>query len=245
MRPKPAQIVIGILAGALLAGGGYALASSRITVIRGCVNKKTHVLTVGVRCRKGTTALSWNRQGPRGANGSRGARGATGATGTGATVTVGSVSTGAAGSQASVTNAGTSSNAVLNFTIPQGQTGSSGTNTGPTAYGQVWMGSSAAQIAPNSSHNLTGVGSTGVGGAVVDVQGCSSNGLAEPTITVTADKDSHDTLAGANNTANVADAYVSGWSTEPDTSILVVDVETTNPVGGAAVDSDFSIAVIC
>lgn len=244
MRLRPAQIVIGIIAGMLLAGGGYAIASSRTTVIRGCVNDRTHVLTVGVRCRRGTTALIWNRQGPRGAKGSRGAKGPTGAAGAGATVSVGSVSTGAAGSQASVTNTGTGSNAVLNFTIPQGQTGSSGTNTGPTAYGQVWMGSSTAQIAPNSSHNLTGAGSTGVGGAVVDVQGCSSAGLAEPTINVTADKDSHDTLAGANNTANVADAYVSSWTAEPG-SILSAVVQTTNPVSGAAVDSDFSITVIC
>jgi hypothetical protein len=245
MRLKPGQIAAGIALGAVLAGGGYAIAATRTSVIHGCINKKTHALTVVARCPKGSTVLTWNRQGRVGA---RGPRGASGSPGTAATVSVGTVTTGGAGSQASVTNVGTASNVKLNFTIPQGQPGSNGSNgtsSGPTAYGQVWMGSSAAELAPNTSHNLVGAGSAGVGGAVVDVQGCSSAGLAEPVIEVTADKDSHDTLAGANNTANVADAYVSGWSTEPDTSILVVDVDTTNPVNGAAVDSDFSITVTC
>ena len=46
--------------------------------------------------------------------------GANGANGTSATVTVGSVTTGAAGTQASVTNSGTASAAVLDFVIPRG-----------------------------------------------------------------------------------------------------------------------------
>jgi hypothetical protein len=242
MKLIPAQIVAGVVMGAVFAGGGYALAASRSTVIHGCVNKRTHALTVTARCAKGTTALTWNRKGPAGA---RGAKGAAGVAGAAATVSVGSVTTGAAGSQASVTNGGSASNAQLNFTIPQGEPGSNGTSTGPVAYGQIWMGSSAAELAPNTSRNIVGEGSAGVGGAVVDVQGCSTGGLADPVINVTADKDYHDTLPGANNTANVADAYVSSWSTEPGTSILSVVVNTTNPVNGEAVDSDFSITVIC
>jgi hypothetical protein len=43
-----------------------------------------------------------------------------------ATIIVGSTTTGAAGSSASVTNSGTSSNVVLNFTIPKGDSGSQG-----------------------------------------------------------------------------------------------------------------------
>ena len=43
--------------------------------------------------------------------------------GTAATVTIGTTTTGAPGSQAVVTNSGTSSAAVLNFTIPKGDTG--------------------------------------------------------------------------------------------------------------------------
>jgi hypothetical protein len=59
-----------------------------------------------------------------------GSVGATGPAGTAATVSVGTVTTAAAGTQASVTNSGTSSAAVLNFTIPQGAAGTSGSGGG-------------------------------------------------------------------------------------------------------------------
>lgn len=55
-----------------------------------------------------------------------GATGATGPAGAAASITVGTVTTGAAGTEASVTNGGTSSAAVLNFTIPQGAQGVQG-----------------------------------------------------------------------------------------------------------------------
>ena len=55
-----------------------------------------------------------------------GSAGATGPAGAAATVSVGTVTTGAAGTQAAVTNTGTSTAAVLNFTIPQGAPGASG-----------------------------------------------------------------------------------------------------------------------
>lgn len=53
-------------------------------------------------------------------------KGAKGDTGTAATITIGSVTTGAPGTNVSVTNSGTSTNAILNFTIPRGQPGSGG-----------------------------------------------------------------------------------------------------------------------
>ncbi len=53
-----------------------------------------------------------------------------GAAGAAATVSVGSVTTTAAGTQATVTNSGTASAAVLNFTIPQGAAGANGTGGG-------------------------------------------------------------------------------------------------------------------
>ena len=59
-----------------------------------------------------------------------GAVGATGPAGVAATVSVGTVTTGPAGSQASVTNTGTASGAVLNFTIPQGAPGTGGSGGG-------------------------------------------------------------------------------------------------------------------
>jgi hypothetical protein len=84
--------------------------------------------------------LTTGPQGPTGATGSAGSTGATGdtgatgATGTAATITVGSTTTGAAGTSASVSNSGTSSAAVLNFTVPKGDTGATGStgSTGPT-----------------------------------------------------------------------------------------------------------------
>lgn len=61
-----------------------------------------------------------------GAQGPQGPAGATGASGSAATVAIGTVTTGAAGSSATVANAGTSSAAVLNFSIPRGDTGATG-----------------------------------------------------------------------------------------------------------------------
>jgi len=58
--------------------------------------------------------------------GPTGATGATGAQGTAATIAVGTVTTGAAGSSASITNVGTSSAAIFDFTIPRGDTGAGG-----------------------------------------------------------------------------------------------------------------------
>jgi len=59
-----------------------------------------------------------------------GVAGATGPAGAAATLSVGTVTTAAAGTQASVINSGTSSAAVLNFTIPQGAAGANGTGGG-------------------------------------------------------------------------------------------------------------------
>ena len=65
-------------------------------------------------------------QGAPGQDGSDGAPGAPGADGQDATIAIGTVSTGAAGSEAAVTNTGTPSAAVFNFTIPRGDTGAQG-----------------------------------------------------------------------------------------------------------------------
>ncbi|HEX3572142.1 MAG TPA: DNRLRE domain-containing protein [Acidobacteriaceae bacterium] len=57
--------------------------------------------------------------------GSIGPQGATGPAGSAATITIGTVTTGVAGTQAAVTNSGSSSAAVFNFTIPRGADGTS------------------------------------------------------------------------------------------------------------------------
>jgi hypothetical protein len=59
-----------------------------------------------------------------------GGAGPSGPAGAAAMVSVGSVTTTAAGTQATVTNSGTASAAVLNFTIPQGAPGANGTGGG-------------------------------------------------------------------------------------------------------------------
>lgn len=64
--------------------------------------------------------------GPAGAAGATGAAGANGSPGAAATVAVGTVTTGTPGGSASVTNTGTSSAAVLAFTIPRGADGAAG-----------------------------------------------------------------------------------------------------------------------
>lgn len=69
-------------------------------------------------------------EGPAGPPGPQGPIGNTGAAGAAATIAVGTTTTGAAGSSASVTNSGTSSAAVFDFTIPRGDTGATGA-TGP------------------------------------------------------------------------------------------------------------------
>lgn len=60
----------------------------------------------------------------------QGSAGPTGPSGAAASVSVGTVTTGAAGTQVAVTNSGTASAAVLNFTIPQGAPGANGTGGG-------------------------------------------------------------------------------------------------------------------
>ena len=64
---------------------------------------------------------AWVNNGPL-----QGAQGPQGDPGSAATIEIGTVTTAPAGSDAAVTNSGTSSAAVLNFTIPQGATGPQG-----------------------------------------------------------------------------------------------------------------------
>lgn len=65
----------------------------------------------------------------KGAKGDKGDTGAQGIAGTAATIRIGSVYTGEPGTNASVSNSGTSTNAILNFTIPRGNPGSGGGST--------------------------------------------------------------------------------------------------------------------
>lgn len=94
--------------------------------------------------------------GPAGSTGPAGPAGATGATGpagTAATIGVGTVTTGAAGSSVSITNVGTSSAAVFNFSIPRGDTGATGPQ-GPAGAGGTWgsiSGTLSSQVDLNNA----------------------------------------------------------------------------------------------
>lgn len=107
----------------------------------------------GIKGDKGDTGA----KGSTGPQGVRGPRGETGAAGQNATVTIGNTTTGAPGSSAQVTNSGTENNAVLNFTIPRGNTGATGpANT--LSIGTVAKGDDASATitgtAPNQTLNL-------------------------------------------------------------------------------------------
>lgn len=82
------------------------------------------------------------------AKGADGAVGEKGDTGDAATITLGTVSTGVAGSSVQVTNSGTSSAAVFDFTIPRGNQGTQGIkgDTGPEP---------SLNIADNSATSIT------------------------------------------------------------------------------------------
>lgn len=97
-------------------------------------NYNAGVLTIGVP--KGDHGA----QGPQGEKGDKGADGAPGVqgeAGMAATISVGIVSTGEPGTQASVTNAGTDSTAVLNFVIPRGENGETGAKGETGATGEA------------------------------------------------------------------------------------------------------------
>ncbi len=99
-----------------------------------------------------------------------GAVGPTGPTGPAgpATISVGTTTTGAPGTTATVTNGGTTTNAILNFTIPQGPTGPIGA-TGPTG--------DTGPIGPSGIQGPTGeTGATGATGPTGPAYGLNAYG---------------------------------------------------------------------
>jgi hypothetical protein len=94
------------------------------------------------------------------------AGGGGGGSGTAATISVGTVTTGAAGSSATVTNVGTTSAAVFNFSIPRGDTGlrgpygTNGSNGSNGAAATVSVGSVTTGAA-GSSASVTNTGTSG------------------------------------------------------------------------------------
>jgi hypothetical protein len=104
--PRVAQLALAALAGALLAGAGYAVASSGPKPIRGCIENKTRLLHVtNGRCKRGQSRIDWNRQGPQGPRGAQGAQGPQGPLAASAWATIGTSGAGVTVSGRNITAA--------------------------------------------------------------------------------------------------------------------------------------------
>lgn len=110
---------------------------------------------------------------------------------TNSTVTVGSTTTGAAGSNASVTNSGTSTDAVLNFTIPRGDIGPTGA-TGP----QGSIGSTGATGAKGDKGDT---GAQGPQGPQGPAGATGATGAAGPAGTITGSVETVTALSASNS----------------------------------------------
>ena len=199
----------------------------------------------------GTSAVVTNSGTPQNAvlnfvipRGETGAVGATGLPGAPATVTVGTTTTGAPGTNAAVTNSGTPQNAVLNFTVPAGETGTANLSYGiftaqpyTTANNNspmIFTGTgSSADIALNNTGTAVNLAAGGVYDVSYIITGTAANNmtitphhnntpytLAEQTVasptgtTASTISASGSYIVNAANTALLLEIYVSS-ETEP------------------------------
>lgn len=91
--------------------------------------------------------------------GDKGDKGDTGTPGAAATISVGTTTTGDAGTNASVTNSGTSSAAVFNFTIPKGAAGQNGTDGQDGESATITVGTTTT-LPAGSSATVTNTGTS-------------------------------------------------------------------------------------
>lgn len=144
------------------------------------------------------------------------------------TISIGTVTTGDEGTSASVTNSGTSSDVILNFTIPRGNTGDAAGFATPTATVTTLSAGSDATVSVSSSGAATnklfsfsfgipqGIqGIQGVQGYYVDTIAKTSGTSAPGTVdTYTMYlNDENDTIAGTFNVYNGADGTGAGTVT--------------------------------
>ena len=176
---------------------------------------------------------------PRGNTGSQGPAGADGQA---ATIAVGTVTTGAAGSSATVTNSGTSSAAVFDFTIPRGDTGATG-STGPAgADGQAATITVGSTTTGNAGTNASVTNSGTSSAAVLDFviprgatgsQGPAGNDGYSPTATVTQNTGSATISITDKNGTTTATVYD---GVTPDTTVNSYTI-TSTPAHSAGTNS--------
>jgi len=135
-----------------------------------------------------------------------------------ASTSVGTTTTGAAGTSDSVTNSGTSLDAVLNFTIPRGDTGATGTAATIAA-------GTTTTTAPGTNATVTNVGTSGA--AIFDFgiprgAGVNSGGSAGQVLTKASGTDYDTTWTTIIGTLN----YQGSWDASTNTPTLTSSVGT-------------------
>lgn len=135
-----------------------------------------------------------------------------------ASVNVGTTTTGAAGSSASVSNSGTPLDAVLNFTIPRGDTGATGTAATIAA-------GTTTTTAPGTNATVTNVGTSGA--AIFDFgiprgAGVNAGGTAGQFLTKASSTDYDTTWTTITGTLN----YQGTWNASTNTPTLTSSVGT-------------------
>ena len=145
-------------------------------------------------------------QGPVGAQGNTGPQGPIGVA---ATATAGTTTTGAAGSSASVVNAGTTSAAVFNFTIPRGDTGA----TGPVGPGVAAGGVAGQVLIKQSGVDYATAWGSVTGG--LSYQGSWNASTNTPTLVSSAGTNGNYyivSVAGSTNLNGITDWLVGDWA---------------------------------
>ena len=170
--------------------------------------------------------------------------GTNGTNGTSATVAVGTTTTGAAGTSASVTNSGTSSAAVFNFTIPQGTNGRNGMDVFTTGTAATWTiptGITAVLV--------TVVGGGGNGGGAVNQRGSGggAGGVAIKELTgLTPGNTLTYTVGGVGASSTVSSGTqtittITGGGGTAGTGTAYAASVTAGGAGGTATNGDINI----
>ena len=150
--------------------------------------------------------------GIQGLQGPTGPQGPQGPTGAAATATAGTTTTGLPGSSASVVNAGTTSAAVFNFTIPRGDQGPSGP-VGPAGPGVVPGGTAGQVLIKQSSVDYATAWGNVTGG--LSYQGSWNASTNTPTLTSSVGTNGNYyivSVSGSTNLNGITDWLIGDWA---------------------------------